>query len=285
VSYVEELSDELQRLGIRGRLRRRIVTEFEDHLELDPRADLGTPADIARQFADELGTRRAFRAARVSFTALAIAGVIAVVAFVTASAAGMSPAKIQVRDERLGALGGLIAVLGGQIALASGALAALRAFRQRRRQAVTRRDAVIMGRRAAVGTFAGLATMAGMALFASAADAGVAGWWTTLVSTGAALGAAVLLAASPALISSVRLRPVAPGAAGDVLDDLGPLVPPALAGRPWRFALVFAAAITLAITAAGIAAGDPFDGALRGLGDGIACLAGFAALGHYLGLR
>ena len=31
--------------------------------------------------------------------------------------------------------------------------------------------------------------------------------------------------------------------------------------------------------------GDPFDGALNGTAEALACLAGFAAFGHYLGLR
>jgi hypothetical protein len=30
---------------------------------------------------------------------------------------------------------------------------------------------------------------------------------------------------------------------------------------------------------------DPYDGILRGLADAIACLAGFAVLGRYLGLQ
>src|SRR5437016_2399994 len=90
--------------AIIAELNRRIVTEFEDHLRLDPDADLGAPAQIARRFADELGTRRAFRAAGVSFTALAIAGAVAAVAFLTAGAAGMSAPKLHARDEGLGAI-------------------------------------------------------------------------------------------------------------------------------------------------------------------------------------
>jgi hypothetical protein len=36
---------------------------------------------------------------------------------------------------------------------------------------------------------------------------------------------------------------------------------------------------------AGVVQSDPFDGLARGLADGAACLAGFAVLGRYLGLR
>ena len=39
------------------------------------------------------------------------------------------------------------------------------------------------------------------------------------------------------------------------------------------------------IALAGVVQGDPFDGLARALADGLACLAGFAALGKLLGLR
>jgi hypothetical protein len=71
----------------------------------------------------------------------------------------------------------------------------------------------------------------------------------------------------------------------DLFDDLGGLVPPALRGRPWRFALAVAGALAVAIALAGVVQSDPFDGLARGLADGAACLAGFAVLGRYLGLR
>jgi hypothetical protein len=61
-------------------------------------------------------------------------------------------------------------------------------------------------------------------------------------------------------------------------------VPESLRPTPWRFALLVAFALAAAITAAGLAAGDPYDGALRGLAEAAACLAGFGLLGPYLGL-
>jgi hypothetical protein len=59
MSFVQELSRELARVGVHGRLRRRIVAEIGDHLACDPDANLGEPSELARQFADELGTTRA----------------------------------------------------------------------------------------------------------------------------------------------------------------------------------------------------------------------------------
>jgi hypothetical protein len=46
-----------------------------------------------------------------------------------------------------------------------------------------------------------------------------------------------------------------------------------------------AAAVAFVIAAGGVAQADPFDGALRRLADGGACLVGFAVLGRFLGLR
>jgi len=63
VGFVTRLGEELGRVGIRGRLRTRILAEYADHLACDPAAQLGEPGALARQFADELGSARARRAA------------------------------------------------------------------------------------------------------------------------------------------------------------------------------------------------------------------------------
>ena len=63
------------------------------------------------------------------------------------------------------------------------------------------------------------------------------------------------------------------------------LAPPPLRGRPWRFAIVVAAALGAVLVIAGIQASDGYDGALRGLLEASACLGGFALLGRYLGIR
>jgi hypothetical protein len=285
VSYGQDLSRELRGLGIRGRLRRRIVVEFEDHLRSDPEAELGSPAAIARQFADELGTRRALRAAGTTFLALAVAGIAAATAFIASGSAGLRLAQLHPRDEGVGAIAGLLTVLGAQVALASGSLAVLRALRRRRERTISHADAVVIGRRAAAGAIAGLVTMAGMVLFAEEFNHGMSSWWTTLVVVGAGAGSLALLASAPTLVAAARVRPLGDGEAGDVLTDLAPLVPPVLQRRPWRFALLFAGALAAAIAIAGVAAGDPYDGALRGLTDAGACLAGFGLLGRFLSLR
>ena len=78
--YLNDLKAQLERVGIRGARRERIVTEFADHLSCAPDAELGDPAALATQFADELGTSFARTAAFHAFVALALAGILVVVA-------------------------------------------------------------------------------------------------------------------------------------------------------------------------------------------------------------
>jgi hypothetical protein len=57
------------------------------------------------------------------------------------------------------------------------------------------------------------------------------------------------------------------------------------APAPRDTALILALVIAAALTVAGLLTDDPYDGALNGIGDTLACLAGYALLGRYLGLR
>jgi hypothetical protein len=126
--------------------------------------------------------------------------------------------------------------------------------------------------------------MVGIALVAIGYDSLVPGWWQTLTLVAAGVSVGALIAVSPTILAAVRLGPVAWGPAGDVFDDLGDWAPPALRGRPWLFAVLVAAVVGFIITAVGVAGSDPYDGALRGVLDALACLFGFATLGRYLGL-
>ncbi len=280
MSYLETLTDELRRVGIAGSAAQRIVSEIKDHLACDPAAELGDPKALAHQFADELGTVRARRAGLAVFGALAIAGLLYGAAF----AVGVQGfARHRSGLPALVLIGGGLALLGPQLAFVAGGLAGLRALRLRASLVASRAEAVIVARRATVGLGAGLAAMAGLALLAY--HSGVAVEKNTFVVVAAGVGALALIAAIPLLVVASRLRPVASGQAGDLFDDLRGFTPPVLDGRPWRLALVVAAALAVVITAAGVLQHDPFDGAARGLADGLACLAGFGLLGRYLGLR
>jgi hypothetical protein len=282
MTYIERLSGELSGVGIRGRLRARIVDEIADHLACDPGAGLGPPDQLARQFADELGTSLARRAALVGFAALSFAGLMFATAFLS------HPSLLRSATDTARPFSDLAAallVVAPQVALVAGSLAAIRAVRRRAAAVLPRPEAAIVVRRTATGLLAGLASMGGFVLMAAIVGDRAPGWWATLTFSVAAAGALALLAAAPVLLQAARLRPVTEGTAGDLSDDLGPVLPDRLRQRPWSFALLVAGAVALVIAVAGIVQADPFDGALRGIADGGACLLGFAVFGRYLGLR
>jgi hypothetical protein len=278
---IDALHRELGAVGIRGRLRRRILEEFADHLACDPQAELGEPRELARQFADELGTSRSRGAAFTAFAALAFAGCLYSVSFV----AYRHVATMHARTPLLGGLAGALVVLAPQLAFVSGSLALLRAFRRRREPVLAGAEVRVIVRRTGLALASGLATMAGLGLLVYEYGPHVQGWVRLLGYVAAGAGGLALVAAAPPLVAAARVHASAPGAAGDVFDDLGPLVPARLRGRPWKLALAVSGAIFLGVALAGVLQSDPFDGALRGIADGLACLVGFAVLGRFLGLR
>lgn len=280
--YEQQLGRALTAAGITGRLRRRILDEFADHLACDPAAALGDPEALASQFADELGTARALTAAISSFAALAVAGILFAAAFFTSGsgAFGAYPRGAPA----IGRIATGVALLAPQLAFVAGILAALRWLHRRRAGVLAADEARIVVRRAAVGVLAGLGTMASLGTLAIAYRPYVSTAWSTFGIVAAGIGTVALLAAAPPLWAATRVRPVATGPRGDVFDDLGGLVPRRLRGHPWRLAIVISAAVAVAITLAGAPAGDAFDGAVRGIADALVCLLGFATLGLYLGL-
>ncbi len=284
-AYLTVLDRELAAAGISGRRRTRILAEFEDHLESDPGADhearLGEPAQIARQFADELGTARACGSAIGTFAALTVAGVAVVIRLALVgslvNAGGGSAASTAAI---------LIAVFAAQVAFVAGGLGFLRAVRLRRTRAIPRAEASVLRRRAAVGLGAGAVATLAFPLHATATSRAhtstAAQTWLVVIGI-VALGAAI-----PAIWQAARIRPQQAGEAGDVFDDLGALrqiVTHFTRASVTRFALLTAAAIGVVIAAAGIVTGDPFDGLLRAATEVAAYLACFALLGGYLGLR
>jgi hypothetical protein len=284
VSYVQDLANELSAVGIRGRLRRRILAEIEDHLTCDPQASLGPPQDLARQFADELGTARACRAGLSAFAGLAAAGGATVAALLAWQVNGSSLYRLQEVSVALTDLGLVLLVVGSQVAFVAGLLGLIRALRHRRDVALSRDEAVVIGRRAATGLAAGFACLAGLALLAVEYQRTHPGWWGTLALCAAALGACALAAATPAAVRAMRLRPVTAGDRGDLFQDIGLVTPPLLRGRHWTLAVIVAGALGLVVALGGAAQADPLDGALRGIAEALACLTGFVVLGRYLGL-
>jgi hypothetical protein len=280
--YQEQLGRELSAVGISGRLRRRILDEFADHLACDPDAALGEPRQLAAQFADELGSARAMTAAIGSFAALVVAGLLFAAAVASSGAAvfGAAPRGAPL----IGRIATGVALLAPQLAFVAGILAALRWLRRRRSGVLPAAEAAVIVRRAAVGVAAGLASMVSLGTLAIVYQHRVSGAWMTFTLLGASIGVVTLVCVLPLVWAAVRLRPVAGGSGGDLFDDLGGLVPRRLRGRPWRLAVIVAGAVAVAITLAGVPASDAFDGAARGIADALVCLAGFATLGRYLGL-
>lgn len=270
MSWLEELEQELRAVRIPAARRRRIVAEFADHLASEPDSEerLGSPTELARQFADELGTAYARRAGYAVFLALAPVGLLFGALFTIAAVYTTSvDAPVTI---------GL--TLGIQLAFVGGTLALLRAWRTRGARAVTAADARALVHRAVLG-IAGGAIAVGTLAVAVFQTRGVQ--WTApeLAYATVAVGALTLTAAAWLTARAAVVHPSHAGAAGDLAADLG------IDAEPWHIALVVAFAVTLCIAAAGFVQSDPIDGALRGIADGLLCLGSFALLGRPLGLR
>jgi hypothetical protein len=280
MSYLDDISLELRAVGIHGRRHARIVDEFADHLGCDPQADLGDPRELASQFADELGTALARNAALIAFAALALVG-----SAVIARLATYLPLRTtNFSDGDTAAL--MVCLVTAQIAFVAGGLGLVRAVRLRGHPTIPAVEARILRRRASVGLLAGVIAAVALPFHASSQFHPNPGDWMGYVAI--ALTVIVATLGGSRVIAAGRVKPTADGSASDVFDDLGPLagLATALAGRSvTRFAWVLAAALVVAITAAGFAANDGFDGIFRGLAEGTVFIASYAALGRYLGLR
>lgn len=276
-SFIDGLRRELTTVGIRGRRRDRILAEFADHLSCDPKADLGSPRELALEFADELGTSRARRGAFAVFAALALVGTM----LATFLVYEFGPVTHQTAAVDIA---GAILLVAAQVAFASGALALLRAAQRRRAFTVPRAEAVVLVRRSAVALGAGLVAMTALLIAALVLSyVGHTGARAHALAIAVA-GGATLLAALPYVMSAARLLPSKPGDAGDIFEDIGRFTPTTLRGHPWLVALLVAGGLGLLTAAAGVIQSDPYDGILRGLAEATACIAGFALLGPFLGL-
>ena len=276
--YLEALDLELADVGIPSRLRRRILLESEDHLRSDDGAldRFGTPAEVANAFAAELGARASRRAAVGAFLALGVAGAVFAVSFVGASFAGHPPPDTW---PLLALLALAAVILAPQVSFVAGSLALVRVLR-RREPVLPRAELKVINRRTGVALVFGIVTMVALGVLALELRNDSAGWWVTLTLIGVAIATPLLVLAALPTAVAARLRPRVAGDPGDLFDDLG-------FGRtgPWRFAGSVALAMGLVVFLAAAVQGDPFDGAVNGTAEALACLAGFAALSRYLGLR
>jgi len=280
--YLNALSAELGAVGIRGSRRWRILAEAEDHLrESGDEARFGQPKVIAARFADELATNGARRTALFSLFALAPAGIGYALLFgLNRSGPDITSAK----TPPLGVAAALVIALAPQISLAAGLLAIALAWRLRATPVAPAAAISLLHRRAAFALGAGAATLSGIAVYAVEYSRGLPDWWTTLAFAVIATAIVPVAVAAVALGSTARLRAQAEGPAGDVFDDLGPLLdrlPVRLRGRPWRFCLLVAAAVAVAA----FVGGGLDEGPRNAVAEFGAICACFAVLGRFLGLR
>ncbi len=270
MNLVERLAVELGRVGIRGRLRDRILAEATDHLAEGDPATFGDPAELAAQFADELAGDRTRRAALGAFAALAAAGAVFGAAWIAIVRGGF-PEVTSASWEPLGIVSAVGSVVFPQFAFACGLLAALRALRRRREPRLAAAEIDLLLDRTRLGLTFGLLSMASLAGYAAAY--GVSGWiWPTALGLTAPLGAAaVLMHRAAAVKSSV------PGHAPDVFDDLPVPLP--------RNHRLLCAGTAAAAALAAVAAAPNHEGIRNGLVEIVLVVAGFLTLGRRLGIR
>jgi hypothetical protein len=280
MTYLDELSHELAAHGIRGRTRHRILLEADDHLRSDPDAQqrFGSAREVANAFAAELGAQASRRAAVSAFAALGVAGAVYAALFVSL---GFASPPTETLDPALGALAFALMIVAPQVSFVAGALALLRTLRRRRERFIPTSELIVIRRRTGLALLCGLLTMGALSLYAYEFRADLAGWWPTLTYTSTAAASVLLLLAAAPTLAASRLRPQVGGDAGDVFADVGLR----FGDDPWRLARVVAIAAGLLVWLAAAAQGDPLDGLVQGVFEGLACFAGFAALGRYLGLR
>jgi hypothetical protein len=311
MNYLDALESELTRAGIPRRRRARILTEFADHLDENPEAELGAPHELARQFADELGTQLARGAAYRTFGILAVAGTVLVIMFLEGGRMwggwvgyGSHPNSAYMPSWWIPLM--VVWFISAQVALAAGWLALLRAWRLRHKPVIKAADAAILNRRAALALAAGAVTM----LILPATDLMLArplvyrvpggaieraadqwhslfavtptSWWGYVAIIGGPLLIVAMVSMIPSVLAASRVRPRQEGPAGDLTLDLGIENTPL---TPQHIALTMSAAIVLVMLAIGIGSSNPLAGLARGLVDAGLCMIGFTVLGGYLGIR
>ena len=165
MTYLDRLSTELARVGIRGRARARILAETADHLAEGDESQFGDPRALAQLFADELATQATTRAAYLAFGALALAGagfgvgwrVLILNGTADITSASFLPA---------GLLAAFALIACPQIAFAAGLLSLLRARRLRKLRAAPAAELALLARRTNTALAFGAASMIAFAVYA-----------------------------------------------------------------------------------------------------------------------
>jgi hypothetical protein len=263
---MSDLRAELMRVGIRGRLARRIELELADHRACDPAAHLGEPRLIAERFAEELRLPATRRTTFHAFAALALTALaLGIVVQSTHSAGGAS--AVSATRSLFDSLGGLAIVFGVQVALVAGLLALWRVLRG----TTVPGDLRLVQRRVALALAGGAVVLAGQAVQAAALQPLRPTWW--------------FLVAVPALVGPAL-------ALGGAAHELRGAVAITLSVRPARRAFPRPLVVALGVGAVAIVCvGSAFaehswnEGLTRGAFEAVAFAGCFAAFGRYVGIR
>ncbi len=288
---IDELDTALRARGVGWRARSRICAEFQDHLMSDPHAQLGSPEELAAEFAEVLGTSHV-RTAVIGGWAALVCAALTYAAFVI----GMiphSPGKLQQgvlaskpflvlgKSGLAGMAASVLLVLLPQIAFASGLLSILHAIRSRTRSTISGRDQVIIRRRMAIA----LAAAAGSIGSCIAAGILVAGRPFGLSAVLPAVTILMILGASLLLFRAARYRYPGETLHSTLVDDVCWIVPTRLRPNGTTLSGLVAVWAGVIVSLGGAVAGDPYDGALRSVVEAACCYSGYMLLGRYLGIR
>jgi hypothetical protein len=277
-AYLDQFGDELAAVGIRGRLRDRILAETADHLAEGEVERFGDPAALARDFADELATSRSRGATLAALAALAGAAAVFAAAWLLMPLAGGWDDIFAAEWVPLGVAAAVGMLLCPQVSFAAGLLALLRACRRRGGRRLPAAEVALLLRRTRVALAFGALSLASVAVYAVEYRADFASWYVLAVAPAAVAFTTPLAAAALLTRHAAAVKSSVPGDAGDVFDDL----PVELPRRPWLLLAATAGAAALATLVAG---GVTNEGPRNAIAEVVLVVAGFLALGRRLGLR
>jgi hypothetical protein len=276
VSYLEQLSLELTRVGIRGRARTRILAEAADHLAESDEDSFGDPRELAQLFADELATQATTRAAYVAFAALGLAGAGFAAGWVLLILNGTADIT-SAAFLPAGLVAAFALIACPQISFAAGLLALLRARRLRKLRVAPAAELALLARRTNTALVFGASSMLAFAVYAVDYHAAFSRAQVSAAAAGAVALMVPLAAAAIAGRSAAVVQSAVPGEAGDMFDDF----PLQLPRRPWLVCLALAGGLAIVL----LAAAGLDEGPRNAVAEVVLVVVSFAVLGRRLGLR
>lgn len=267
MSFERTLRAELDHVGIRGALARRIEAELADHRRCDPTAPLGDPRELAESFAADLRVPLTRRAVWRGFAALSLTAVMLVgVALVYSIMDQWAHLDLFSTRGAVVAGGGLAIVIGAQVAFVAGLLALAPVVLGRSDPP----SLLLAQRRLAVALVSASVVIAGE-LVQTLAQRPLLPDWLFVFSAVAAL------APLPVLVPAARALRVAGG--------LTPTIPVGSAFPARLVAGVALAAVTAMTLGSAVAERSLAEGLSRGAIEAVAIAGCFALLARRLGLR